>query len=212
MFAALGRFKIIPILKIKEIETDDALHVAEALFKGGLPVMEMTFRRHSDSKAIREIAREFPDFLIGAGGILNRDQLLRAFDCKAKFATSPGVNPDTIKTAAKKKIAFAPGASTATDIENILINGVVDFQFFPAEASGGVDYLESILEPFEHLPIDIFPKGGISTQNAKDYLELPQVCAVTVEDIIYNDDIENGNWDRITENARRAVAQVHELP
>jgi 2-dehydro-3-deoxyphosphogluconate aldolase/(4S)-4-hydroxy-2-oxoglutarate aldolase len=205
MFGMLGRYKIIPILKFKDIETDDALRACEALIAGGLPVMEINFRRHSDSKAIRSIAKEFPDFIIGAGSILNRDQLLRATDCKARFATAPGVSVETIQTANKKKIAFAPGAATPSDIENILLNGCVDFQFFPAEASGGAEYLKAILEPFEHLPIDVFPKGGITFEKVGEYLSVPQITAVTLDCILKNEFIENKQWDNITEAAKRAL-------
>lgn len=204
MFASLGRFKIIPVLKIREISPDDTLRVCEALLAGGLPVLEVNFRRRSDSLAIRAVAREFPDFLVGAGGILNGDQLLRAADCGAKFAVAPGYSADITRIANKKKIPFAPGAATPGDIENILLGGVVDFQFFPAEALGGIEYLKAILEPFEHLPIDVFPKGGIKIEQVPSYLELPQITAVSLTDILRPEYLENRQWDKITETARRA--------
>lgn len=205
MFSCLGRFKIVPLLKIKEISIDDALKAAEALIAGGLPVMEITFRRHSDSKAIREIAREFPQFMVGAGNILNKDQLLRAMDCNAKFATAPGFSEETIETANKKNIMFAPGASTPTDIEKVLLSGCVDFQFFPAEQSGGAEYLKAVIEPFDHLPIEVFPKGGITLERIKSYLELPYVSALSMDSILKTDYIANKAWNKITEAAKEAV-------
>jgi len=205
MFTTLGKYKIVPLLTIKDIEIADALKVAESLIKGGLPAMEITFRRYSDSKAIREIAREFPDFLIGASGILNKDQFLRAVDSKAKFATAPGVCEDSIRIAVKSPIVFAPGANTPSDIERILLNSCVHFQFFPAEASGGVDYLKAILEPFEHLPLDILPKGGITLDKIKDYLKIPQVYAVSLENILLAEYVVNKQWDKITESAKSAL-------
>ncbi len=208
MFASLGRFKIIPVLKTREISSDDALRVCEALQTAGLPVLEVNFRRHSDSLAIRAITREFPDFLVGVGGILNRDQLLRAADCKAKFAVAPGFNLETVQVANKKKIPFAPGAATPGDIENILLNGIVDFQFFPAEALGGVEYLKAILEPFEHLPIDVFPKGGIKLEQLSSYLELPQITAVNLDCILLPEYLANRQWEKITEAAKHALHLV----
>ncbi|MDD5599000.1 MAG: hypothetical protein PHV82_13715, partial [Victivallaceae bacterium] len=101
MLAALARYKIIPALNVKDLSGKAALKICEALIKGGLPVMEIPFRRHTDSLALKEIAREFPDFLTGAGGIFNSEQLLRAVECRVKFASSPGVCPDTLKTAAR---------------------------------------------------------------------------------------------------------------
>jgi 2-dehydro-3-deoxyphosphogluconate aldolase/(4S)-4-hydroxy-2-oxoglutarate aldolase len=169
-----------------------------------LPVIELVFRRYSDSKAIRGIATEFPDFWIGASGILNKDQLLRTMDSHARFAISPGVNLDTIREASRRNIMFAPGACTPSDIENILLNGSVDFQFFPAEQSGGVERLKAIIEPFEHLPLDIFAKGGISKEKINDYLDIPHVAAVSVDWILKEEYIKNKDWKKITELALEA--------
>lgn len=205
MFTRLGKYKIVPLLTIKDIEIADALKVAEALSNAGLPAMEITFRRHSDSKAIREIAKEFPDFLIGASGILNKDQFLRAVDSKAKFATAPGVCEESIRIAVKSPIVFAPGANTPSDIERILINSCIHFQFFPAEPSGGVEYLKAIMAPFEHLPLDILPKGGITLDKIKSYLQIPQVYAVSLEHILLAEYVVNKQWDKITESAKIAL-------
>lgn len=210
MFSCLGKEQIVPLLKVKDIEVDDALRVVEALINGGVGIMELVFRRHSDSVAIRTIAKEFPEFIIGAGHILNGSQLLRAIDCKARFATAPGLSGETINIARKNSIIFAPGAATPTELERVLLSGCVDFQFFPAEFSGGVDYLQALIEPFDHLPIEVFPKGGITIGNAADYLSLPYVCAVSVNDIITEHDIVTGNWHGITEAAKR-VTELRKL-
>lgn len=208
MFSALRKFRVLPFLKYKDIGLDDALRVAEILSEAGLPAMELVFRRHSDSKAIRAIADKFPDFHIGAGGILNRDQLLRAMDAKAKFALAPGVNMETIREANKRRIMFAPGVCTPSDIENVLLSGTVDFQFFPAEQSGGVERLKAIIEPFEHLGVDILARGGITPENAPSYLAVSQVAAVSADWIIRPEYIENGQWDKIREEASRALKLV----
>lgn len=208
MFKKLRDFRIVPLAKVREISTDDALKTAEALINGGLPVMELMFRRHSDSKAIRAIAKEFPDFWIGAGGILNKDQLLRAVDAKAHFAIAPGVNTETIREANKRNIMFAPGVATPTDIENALLNNSVDFQFFPAEHSGGVEMLKIIIEPFEHLGIEILAKGGITPENMADYLAVPHVAAVSVPWIADAESIKDKNWKKITETAKKACDSI----
>lgn len=204
MFSALCKFKVIPLVKVKDLSPDDAIHIAEALIAGGLPVMELSFRRYSDSKAIRAISDKFPDFWIGAGGILSKDQLLRAVEAKAKFAMSPGVNPDTIREASRRNIIYAPGVCTPTDIEMIILNGSIDFQFFPAEPSGGIEMLKAIIEPFEHLPLEIYAKGGIPENKIKDYLKIPQVTAVGAEWIVDNAVIQNKEWSKITEAAQKA--------
>ena len=205
MFPKIRHYKVIPLLKMKNLEVDDALHVAEALLSAGLPVMEVLFRRHTDSRAIREIATRFPDFMVGAGNILNRDQLLRALDTQAKFAMAPGVCTDTIKEGCARRITFIPGASSMTDILTILKNGVTYFQYFPAETAGGIPFLRDILDPFEHLPLDVIARGGITPEKMKFYLNLPQVAAVTVDWIIKPEYIAEKRWDQISNEARNAL-------
>lgn len=205
MFSNIRQFKVIPLLKTKELTVDDALHIAEALISAGLPVMEIVFRRHTDSRAIREIASRFPSFMVGAGNILNRDQLLRAIDAQASFAMSPGVCTETIQEGCRRKITYIPGAATMTDILTILKNGVTYFQYFPAESNGGLEHLRDILDPFEHLPIDVIARGGITQEKMKNYLNLPQVAAVTVDWIIKPEYIGEKRWDLITNETKNAL-------
>jgi 2-dehydro-3-deoxyphosphogluconate aldolase/(4S)-4-hydroxy-2-oxoglutarate aldolase len=209
MLSALARYKIIPSLNIKDLSEEAALKTCEALIKGGLPVMEIPFRRHTDSLALKAIVRAFPDFLIGASGIFNSEQLLRAVECRIKFASAPGVCPDTLNTAAKQKTAFMPGVITPTEIQMVLSNGFADFQFFPAHAAGGVHYLETILKPFEHLPLDVFPKGSINLKEAVEYLKIPHVTSVVIGEILLGEYIAGEKWDKISDAARKALDYVN---
>jgi 2-dehydro-3-deoxyphosphogluconate aldolase/(4S)-4-hydroxy-2-oxoglutarate aldolase len=199
----LRKFRIIPSVKVDTYE--EALMVAEALVEGGLPVMELMFRRHSDSKAIRSISQKFPDFLIGVGNILSRDQLLRAIDAGAAFAFAPGVNVETIKEAGKRNIMFAPGVCSPSDLENSLLHGSVDFQFYPAEPCGGIEMLKAIIDPFQHLGIEIFARGGITKEKVKDYLAIPQVAAISAAWIAPSEVIQSKNWRAITDEARNSL-------
>jgi 2-dehydro-3-deoxyphosphogluconate aldolase/(4S)-4-hydroxy-2-oxoglutarate aldolase len=206
MLASLRQFRIIPAVKVKNLEVDDALKLAGALAKSGLPVMEIMFRRFSDSKAMRAVASQIPNFTVGAGGILNKDQLLRSIESGAKFAISPGVNADTIREAARRNIVYIPGASTPSDIESILINGSVDFHFFPAEEAGGVRMLKAITDPYDHLPLDIICGGAsITPEKAAEYLKIPQVAAVIAHWIAPAGLVESKNWEQIGRNAEEAV-------
>jgi len=201
----LGKCKLIPVLKIKEITPEDAVRCAEVLIENGIIAMEIMFRRHSDSIAIKSIAKEFPDFYIGAGGVLNSDQLLRVVDSNARFATAPGVDMHTLREANRNKIMFAPGVTTPTNLQMILRTGLLDFQFFPAEQAGGAAFIEAMMSPFEHLPIDVFPKGGITIEKISEYLKLDHVRCVFVDDIITVEDIENKNFEAIGLRAKKAV-------
>lgn len=208
MFAYLRKYKVIPLLKYKDIEPDTAIRVAETLINAGLPAMDVTFRRHCDSRAIKEISRVFPEFLIGASGILNKDQLLRAIDSGAKFITSPVLCRDCLPVAAKQKIAFAPGASTPNEIEEVLLSGCISFQFFPGVHCGGVKYLQAVLEPFDHLPLDIMVKGGINTGDVRQFLSIPQVFAVAVDDVLRPEYIAEQRWNMIADAAKAALLVV----
>lgn len=204
MLEALAKYKIIPLLNVKNISTSHVLHLCEALSKGGLPLLEAAFRRHSDSIMLKTIKKEFPDFITGASGIFNSEQLLRAVECNINFASSPGVCPETMATAIKAKTTFIPGAVTPNEIQTILLHGFADFQFFPAQVSGGTNYLQAILEPFEHLPLDIFPKGNISLKQASDYLKIPHVTAVALEELLLPEYILAQKWNKISDLAKRA--------
>jgi 2-dehydro-3-deoxyphosphogluconate aldolase/(4S)-4-hydroxy-2-oxoglutarate aldolase len=209
MFSNLRKYRVIPLLKYKDLEPETAIKIAEALTAGGLSSMEINFRRHCDSKAIKEVSRTFPDFLIGASGILNKDQLLRAIDSGAKFVTSPVLCRDCLPIAAKQKITFAPGANTPNEIEQILLTGCITFQFFPAALDNGAKYLQSVLEPFEHLPLDVIVKGGINSCSVKEYSLIPQVLAIAVEDIIRPEYIAEQRWDLITEAAKNVLRLIN---
>jgi len=205
MLAILRQFKVIPLLQMKELDVNDALKVAETLTEAGLPLLEIIFRRFCDSKAIREIAARQPQFMIGAGNILSRDQLLRCIDAHAKFALAPGACPETIKEAAHRNIVFAAGACNPTDIQTILLNGMVDFQFFPAESTGGVEHLKTIVEPFEHLSGDIVARGGITPEKLPNYLRMPQIAAVCVDWVVTPEFVANKRWDAIRDAAKLAI-------
>jgi len=209
MFRDLRKFGIVPLVKVESDE--EAVGVAKALTAGGLPVMEIVFRSFAHSKAIRAVAKELPQFLIGVGNILSKDQFLRAFDSQAKFAFSPGVSVDTIAEASRRNILFAPGVCTPTDILSALSAGSADLQFCPAEQAGGPAMLKALLEPVQHLGVEFFAKGGITMENAESYLQIPQVAAVSASWIATAELISVKDWDKIANNARAAVGLVKKL-
>ena len=201
MFKKLREYRILPLADLGSV--DDALHVVEALINGGLPTMELMYRTHKDHNIIKKIRQEFPDFWIGAGGILSKDLLLRVIDVKACFAISPGVSAETIQEAVKREYMLAPGVCTPSDIENSLLYGSSHFQFFPAELSGGAEMLKGLIESFEHLSIEFLPKGGITEKNICEYLQIPQVAAVSSSWIVDTATIKSKKWGNITEEAKK---------
>ncbi|MDD5729241.1 MAG: hypothetical protein PHV59_11830 [Victivallales bacterium] len=209
MLTALAKHKIIPVLNVKDLASSHALHLCEALAKAGLPLLETAFRRHGDSLLLKAIKKEFPDFITWASGILNCEQFLRAAECGINFASAPGICPRTMAAAAATRITFIPGAMTPAEIHSILLHGLADFQFFHTGASGGPDYLQAVLEPFRHLPLDIFPHGSISLKQAGQYLKISNVTAVALEEILPPEYISAQKWDKIFDLAGRAVEYLN---
>ncbi len=122
--------RIVPAATIKEV--DDALPLAEALLEAGLPIIEVTFRTPCAGDAIRKIASKLPEMLVGAGTVLDRDQLMRAFDAGAQFAVAPGLNEELVIAAQDAGRLFAPGILTPTEVDRAIRMGCRLLKFFPA--------------------------------------------------------------------------------
>ena len=195
----LAQYKIIPVLVLEDLES--GLRRCELLCECGLPVAEITFRTKAAESIIREASRRFPEMFIGADTILNTADLHRAFDAGAKFAVAPGFNPTVVGEAMKNGYAFAPGICTPSEIEQAYELGCRFFKFFPAEAAGGVKMLKSIAAPYKHLGIKFMPTGGVTIDNAADWLAVPEVSAA------------GGTWlnKADAEGIRKAVALAKSL-
>ncbi len=176
MWNKLGEIGIVPVLVLNSVE--DGVRIGELLLEGGLPAAEITFRTPAAAPAIEEMSKRYPELLLGAGTVLNPADLQRAFDCGAKFAVAPGFNPTVVRAAMAKKLCFAPGICTPSELEQAYEEGCRFFKFFPAEAAGGVKMLQSIAAPYKHLGIKFMPTGGVSEANVKDYLAIKEVAAV----------------------------------
>lgn len=200
---SLGKYRIVPVVVVED--PAKAIDLADALTEGGLPLMEVTFRTPAAAEVIRKVARERPGMLVGAGTVLNREDLLSAANAGASFCVSPGFNNFLVEEALQMGMPFFPGVLTPTEIEGALGTGVRVMKFFPAEQAGGVKYLNGIAAPFNHLGIKFIPTGGITAANLGSYLAMPQVLAVGGTWIARKDDLEKGNWEQIRNLCREAV-------
>ena len=198
---ALG---IVPVVKLDDAE--DAVPLAKALIAGGLPVAEITFRTQAAASIIKAASERFPELYLGAGTILNVADLKRAFDSGAKFAVAPGFNPTVVRAAVESHFAFAPGVCTPSEAEQAMEFGCRFLKFFPAEAAGGTKMLKSIIAPYKHLGVRFMPTGGVTTANVMEYLSVKEVVAVGGTWLGKADDIAAGNWDKIRETVKQAVA------
>lgn len=122
--------------------------IAKALVAGGVRVLEVTLRTECAVDAIRAIAKEVPEAIVGAGTVLNPQQLAEVTEAGAQFAISPGLTEPLLKAATEGTIPLIPGISTVSELMLGMDYGLKEFKFFPAEANGGVKALQAIAGPF----------------------------------------------------------------
>ncbi|MDS1779517.1 bifunctional 4-hydroxy-2-oxoglutarate aldolase/2-dehydro-3-deoxy-phosphogluconate aldolase [Vibrio vulnificus] len=202
----LKALKVIPVIAIDKAE--DIIPLGKVLAENGLPAAEITFRSAAAVEAIRLLRETQPDMLIGAGTVLNREQAIAAKEAGATFIVSPGFNPNTVKVCQEIGIDIVPGVNNPSTVEAALEMGLTTLKFFPAEASGGINMVKSLLAPYTD--IELMPTGGINPANIKDYLAIPRVLACGGTWMVDKKLIEEGNWEELARLTREAVALVNE--
>lgn len=196
------RCSVIAVLVIDS--PDAAVPVAKALLDGGIDVMELTLRTSTALQSLSMIARAVPEMLAGIGTILGASQVREVADAGAAFGVAPGLNPSVVQEAQRVGLPFAPGILTPSELERALELGCRDTKFFPAEPSGGLNYLKNMAAPYVHLGVQFVPLGGINAQNMGDYLASPLILAVGGSWLAPRDLIMGERWSAITERAQQA--------
>ena len=193
---------VIPVIAIDDAEK--AVPLARALLAGGLPAAEVTFRTAAGEEAIRRIAAEVPEVLVGAGTVLNLEQCDRALNAGAKFIVSPGYNEALVAHCQEKGVLVLPGCVNASDMTRAANAGLEYVKFFPAEQSGGLAKIKALSAPFAMFKI--MPTGGISLKNLEEYLSCPVICACGGSYMVTADLIDNQKWDEIKDLCQKSVA------
>ena len=192
---------IIPVIAIEDAE--QAVPLAKALVAGGLPAAEVTFRTAAGEEAIRRIAKEVPEMLVGAGTVLTKDQADRAMAAGAQFIVSPGFNPEITKYVIEKGGLMMPGTATPGEMEQAMSMGLDVVKFFPAEQNGGVAKLKALAGPYTSLRW--MPTGGVNTKNLMDYLSFNKIIACGGTWMVKKELINGQKWDEITAICQEAV-------
>lgn len=191
---------VIPVLKIANVA--DAVPLARALARGGLPAIEITLRTPSALEAIRQVADEVEEAIVGAGTILDAAQFEKAAIAGSRFIVSPGITRELLVAAEDSEVPLLPGAITPGEIMAAREAGLRFLKFFPAEQSGGIASLKAFASPLAD--VKFCPTGGISGKNAADYLSLPNVVCVGGSWVAPDDLVKAGKWDEIEALARAA--------
>jgi 2-dehydro-3-deoxyphosphogluconate aldolase/(4S)-4-hydroxy-2-oxoglutarate aldolase len=196
-----------PVLPVVVLDDDlgpgAAVPLARALVAGGLSAVEITLRTGGAVEAVRRIAAEVPEAVVGAGTVLTPEQAAAARDAGARFLVSPGCTDRLLAAAREAGVPLLPGVSTASEVMALLERGVTEMKFFPARAAGGPAYLKALASP---LPRARFcPTGGIGPDSAADYLALPNVACVGGSWMLPPDAVRARDWGRIERLAREAA-------
>ncbi|MFF8843878.1 bifunctional 4-hydroxy-2-oxoglutarate aldolase/2-dehydro-3-deoxy-phosphogluconate aldolase [Streptomyces sp. NPDC015127] len=204
MTSAPSVLDLAPVLPVVVIDdAADAVPLARALVAGGLPAIEVTLRTPAALDAVRAIAAEVPDAVVGAGTVVSPDGVDAAVAAGARFLVSPGWTDTLLAAMRGSGVPFLPGVSTASEVVALLERGVREMKFFPAEAAGGTAYLRSLAGP---LPQARFcPTGGVSLASAPSYLALPNVGCVGGTWMLPADALRARDWDRVETLAREAA-------
>jgi 2-dehydro-3-deoxyphosphogluconate aldolase/(4S)-4-hydroxy-2-oxoglutarate aldolase len=198
----LGEIGVIPVVSMEK--ASDAVELGRALLAGDLPVVEITFRTAAAEDAIRTLSQNLSGLLVGAGTVLTVEQVRKAADAGAKFIVAPGFNPRVVDFCIGQGIPVVPGISSPTEIGFALERGLDVLKFFPAGASGGLEYLKAIAAPYKG--VRFIPTGGVDPANLKEYLSFDRVHAVGGTWVAREADISQHRFDEITRLAREAVA------
>ncbi|WP_406044351.1 bifunctional 4-hydroxy-2-oxoglutarate aldolase/2-dehydro-3-deoxy-phosphogluconate aldolase [Micromonospora sp. NBC_00898] len=193
---------VIPVVVLER--ADDAVPLARALLRGGIRTMEITLRTAAALSAVRKVADEVPEMVVGAGTVITPDQVDAAAAAGARFLVSPGATTGLVRAALDSGLPFLPGAGTVSEMLTLAEQGLTTIKFFPAEASGGRAYLSSVAQPLPHLTF--CPTGGISAATAADWLALPNVACVGGSWLTPAAAVRSRDGAAVTTLAREAVS------
>jgi 2-dehydro-3-deoxyphosphogluconate aldolase / (4S)-4-hydroxy-2-oxoglutarate aldolase len=202
LLSILRRAPVIPVLTITQLE--HALPVGRALLRGGLPVLEVTLRSDCALAAIELLRRQLPEAVVGAGTLLRPEDFAAAAVAGAQFGVTPGLTPALVQAAAQAPFPLLPGVMTASELMVARAAGFDACKLFPAQQAGGVAMLRALAGPF---PDHVFcPTGGVTPDNAVQYLSLPNVACVGGSWLAPAAAIEARDFDAIERLAREAAA------
>jgi 2-dehydro-3-deoxyphosphogluconate aldolase/(4S)-4-hydroxy-2-oxoglutarate aldolase len=196
--------RAIPVIVIDNL--DDALPLARALHAGGLSSMEITLRTAAGLEAIKQLRGAVEGLLVGVGTVLSSDDLKRAHAAGADFAVSPGFSEEIVKLALDLGLPYLPGAATPGEVMRGRALGLDAFKFFPASTLGGPATLKAWGDVF---PDNHFcPTGGVSPDNARDYLSLAHVAAVGSSMPAPRKMVQEKKWEEIKALSHQFVAST----
>ena len=203
-FEKLG---VVPVVVLEDAK--DAVPLATALVKGGLPCAEVTFRTEAAEASIRLMMERFPEMLVGAGTVLTVEQVDAAVRAGAKFIVSPGFDAEIVDYCLKNEIPVFPGCISPSEVAQAVKRGLKVVKFFPAEPAGGISMIKAMAAPYTGLKF--MPTGGINAKNLGEYLSCDKIVCCGGSWMVKGELVKTGEFNKIrqlTEEARRLVDSI----
>lgn len=207
MYEILEGHGVVPVIKFND--PSEALPLADALAKGGIRIMEITFRSDAAEEAIRLVSEERPDILVGAGTVTNVDELRRAAKAGAEFIVSPGFSEEVVREGLDLGLIMLPGVITPSEVIAAKNMGLTVLKFFPASAFNAMATIKSYASVFAD--IKFMPTGGVNQDNMKDFLAMKNIFAIGGSWMVSGNLIKEQNWDEITRLSQEATDAYHEV-
>jgi 2-dehydro-3-deoxyphosphogluconate aldolase / (4S)-4-hydroxy-2-oxoglutarate aldolase len=202
----LSQYKAIAIIRSPRF--DLGLKMAEAVARGGMRLIEITWNSEQPQALIAELRMRFPDCIIGAGTILDVTQLQNAIACGAQFIFSPHFNPNLVEVSVYlHQIPYVPGVLSPTEIVTAWQTGASALKVFPISAMGGASYLKSLQAPLEGIPL--IPTGGVTLDNAAEMISVGAIAIGLSGSLFPNYLVEAGNWQAISDRTFKLLSQLN---
>lgn len=204
VFKTISSYGIVPLVTLDD--PDDAVPLAKALVAGGIPIAEVTFRTAAGGEAIKRMAKEVPEIIVGAGTVHDIAHAKETLDNGGKFVITPGFNREVVEWCLKNNMPVCPGTVVPSDLEEALACGLDTVKFFPAGAYGGVNTLKALAGPYAMLKF--VPTGGVGLNNLQEFLDLPNVAAVGGSFVPPPKLVKAKDWEGVARECKTIMAKV----
>jgi 2-dehydro-3-deoxyphosphogluconate aldolase/(4S)-4-hydroxy-2-oxoglutarate aldolase len=202
---SIGR--IVPVTVLSDVKS--SIRLAEIFLQHGIESIEITLRTETALECVSAVKAALPSMRVGVGTVLTPSDAQRAIEAGAEFLVSPGFTESLVPIASDTAVPFIPGFSTVSEALRIVECGLSEAKFFPAEASGGVPFLNALGSVIPRL--SIFPTGGITPENLADYLTLHNVTRVGGTWLSPQNAIAQSDWDHIRDVVARTINIIERI-
>lgn len=198
---------VLPVLVVDQPE--QAIPLAQALYQGGVQVLEITLRTPQALEVVAALRQQLPELIVGVGTVVQPQQFEQAKQAGAQFAVSPGFTPQLAAAAQASALPYLPAVMTPSEVLHAMEHGYRTLKLFPASLEGSLKLLDSFKGPFAE--IKFCPTGGINTGNLLNFLNLPNVICCGGSWLAPNELLRAKDWQQITALAQQTQDLVRSI-